>query len=208
MAAAATAAALPKGWAGSHGVDLTSVSGRKTLSAVNPESNAPDEGEDGGGEARLRRALEHFQSALAEQSLKMTDVRRAIVRAALTYRGHFEVQDLVRELRAHGVNEASMATVYRVLPLLLETGLVQPTLLSGERHRYEVAFEREHHDHLVCTSCGKVIEFQFEPIERLQDELATKYDFELTSHFHELLGHCGDCRRKGGTAASSRPAHR
>jgi Fur family transcriptional regulator, ferric uptake regulator len=208
MAAPATAAALPKGWAGSHGVDLTSVSGRKTLSAVNPESNAPDEGEDGGGEARLRRALEHFQAALAEQSLKMTDVRRAIVRAALTYRGHFEVQDLVRELRAHGVNEASMATVYRVLPLLLETGLVQPTLLSGERHRYEVAFEREHHDHLVCTSCGKVIEFQFEPIERLQDELATKYDFELTSHFHELLGHCGDCRRKGGTIGSARPAQR
>lgn len=166
---------------------------------------APETDDD--GEARLRRALEHFQQALAEQSLKMTDVRRAIVRAALTYRGHFEVQDLVRELRAHGVNEASMATVYRVLPLLLETGLVQPTLLSGERHRYEVAFEREHHDHLVCTSCGKVIEFRFEPIEQLQSELATRYDFELTSHFHELLGHCGDCRRAGGNGAGRAQAH-
>lgn len=170
---------------------------------MNTETTAPEDKEaDGDAEARLRRALEHFQQALAEQSLKMTDVRRAIVRAALTYRGHFEVQDLVRELRAHGVNEASMATVYRVLPLLLETGLVQPTLLSGERHRYEVAFEREHHDHLVCTSCGKVIEFRFEPIEKLQDELATRYDFELTSHFHELLGHCGDCRRNASATKS------
>ncbi|MET0344235.1 MAG: transcriptional repressor [Polyangiales bacterium] len=127
----------------------------------------------------------------------MTDVRRAIVRAALTYPGHFEVQDLVRVLRMHGVNEASMATVYRVLPLLLETGLLQPTLLSGERHRYEVAFEREHHDHLVCTACGKVVEFRFDAIEELQRELAKKYDFELTAHVHELLGRCGDCQRAG-----------
>lgn len=149
-----------------------------------------------GDEAKLRRALQHFQRALSEQSLKMTDVRRAIVRAALTYPGHFEVQDLVRELRAHGVHEASMATVYRVLPLLLETGLLQPTLLSGERHRYEVAFEREHHDHLVCTSCGKVVEFHFDPLEQLQRELAERYDFELTAHFHELLGRCGDCRAR------------
>ncbi len=156
-------------------------------------------------EARLRRALEHFQQALSEQSLKMTDVRRAIVRAALSYPGHFEVQDLVRELRAHGVHEASMATVYRVLPLLLATGLVQPALLSGERHRYEVAFEREHHDHLVCTSCGKVIEFRDEPIERLQRELAARYDFELSAHFHELLGRCGDCRRTPPADAQDPP---
>jgi len=155
-------------------------------------------------EARLRRALEHFQHALAEQSLKMTDVRRAIVRAALTYPGHFEVQDLVRVLRMHGVNEASMATVYRVLPLLLETGLLQPTLLSGERHRYEVAFEREHHDHLVCTTCGKVVEFHFDAIEELQSELAARYDFELTTHVHELLGRCGDCRRAAQGAKAPR----
>lgn len=166
---------------------------------MSPDRELPDNTESPEQAARLRRALEHFQHALSEQSLKMTDVRRAIVRAALTYEGHFEVQDLVRELRAHGVNEASMATVYRVLPLLLETGLLQPTLLSGERHRYEVAFEREHHDHLVCTACGKVIEFQFDPIERLQRELAERYDFELTAHFHELLGRCGDCRRAGKT---------
>ena len=168
------------------------------MTAERDEAPAPNNEE---AEARLRRALEHFQHALAEQSLKMTDVRRAIVRAALTYPGHFEVQDLVRVLRMHGVNEASMATVYRVLPLLLETGLLQPTLLSGERHRYEVAFEREHHDHLVCTTCGKVVEFHFDAIEKLQAELAARYDFELTTHVHELLGRCGDCRRAAQSTA-------
>jgi Fur family ferric uptake transcriptional regulator len=166
------------------------------------ERDPPDDTDD---DARLRRALEHFQQSLSGQSLKMTAVRRAIVRAALTYPGHFEVQDLVRELQAHGVHEASMATVYRVLPLLVETGLLQPTLLSGERHRYEVAFEREHHDHLVCTSCGKVIEFHFDPIEALQRELAARYDFELTAHFHELLGRCGDCRRAAQNKAVDTP---
>jgi Fur family transcriptional regulator, ferric uptake regulator len=156
---------------------------------------------DGGGrpdEASLQRALERFRAVLHRSSLRMTPVREAVLRAALTYAGHYDVDDLVRELHSRDVREASLATVYRMMPLLVEAGLVQPTLLSsGERHRYEATFEREHHDHLVCTGCNKVIEFHFEAFEMLQRDLAAKYDFELTAHVHELLGRCGDCRRLG-----------
>jgi len=155
-------------------------------------------------EASLQRALERFRAVLQRSSLRMTPVREAVLRAALTHVGHYNVDDLVRELHGRDVREASLATVYRMMPLLVEAGLVQPTLLSaGERHRYEATFEREHHDHLVCTGCGKVIEFHFEAFEMLQRDLAAKYDFELTAHVHELLGRCGDCRRIGVTQKES-----
>jgi Fur family ferric uptake transcriptional regulator len=146
-------------------------------------------------ETKLQRALEVFKRTLHERGLRLSTVREAIARVALGYDGHFEVNDLMRALRAADVKDAHLATVYRTLPLLVESGLIQPTLLSaGERHFYEPSFERAHHDHLICTHCGKVVEFEFEAFEVLQRDIAQRYGFELTAHFHELLGRCSDCR--------------
>lgn len=144
---------------------------------------------------KLERALSMFKETLHKRGLRYSTVREAIARAALAYDGHFEVNDLMRQLRDAKVKDAHLATVYRTLPLLVESGLIQPTLLSaGERHFYESAFERRHHDHLICTSCGKVVEFEFEAFEVLQRDVAERYGFRLTAHFHELLGQCADCR--------------
>jgi Fur family transcriptional regulator, ferric uptake regulator len=102
---------------------------------------------------------------------------------------------LVKELREGGVSDAHPATVYRVLPLLVDAGLLQLALVStATGARYERAFEREHHDHLICIRCGKVVEFQFEAIELLQSDVAERFGFQLTGHVHELLGTCKDCR--------------
>lgn len=118
-----------------------------------------------------------------------------MARAALRYEGHFTVDDLVKDFRDRGEGDIHPATVYRVLPLLVEAGLLQITLRSShDGARYERAFEREHHDHLICTTCGKVVEFQFEAIELLQLDVAKRFGFELKEHFHELLGTCKDCR--------------
>ena len=147
-------------------------------------------------ETKLQRALATFKTTLHERGLRLSTVREAIARVALSYDGHFEVNDLMRALRAANIQDAHLATVYRTLPLLVEAGLIQPTLLSsGERHFYEPAFERKHHDHLICTSCGRVVEFEFEAFEVLQRDIAERYGFELTAHFHELLGRCSQCRR-------------
>ncbi|MGC4067109.1 MAG: transcriptional repressor [Polyangiaceae bacterium] len=100
-------------------------------------------------EATLQRALERFKTALHEKKLRFSAVRESIARAALSFDGHFEVNDLLAELRQRKVKDAHLATVYRTLPLLMETGLIQTTLLSSpERHFYEPAFERPHHDQL------------------------------------------------------------
>lgn len=143
----------------------------------------------------MARALERFRTTLHERSLKYSKVREAIVRAALTYDGHWSVEDLLRTLQAKGVRDAHLATIYRAVPLMVEAGLVEPALVSkADGQRYESAFEREHHDHLVCTSCGKIVEYQSETLEALQREIAARYGFELDDHVHELRGRCRDCR--------------
>lgn len=141
----------------------------------------------------LPGALERFRKVLHGKSLRWTREREAIVKAVLAREGHFEIQELVSALRQQGV-DASRATVYRALPLLIEAGLIHPTVLSGERPRYEATFGHKHHDHLICSQCHKVVEFHFEAFEILQREVAAKHGFDLTDHFHELIGVCAKCK--------------
>ena len=149
------------------------------------------------GEAGVARALERLNTLVKERGLKSSSARDAVARVALRRRGHFSVDELITDLKIHGSSDVHAATVYRVLPLLVEAGLLQLTQVSSrEGARYERAFERQHHDHLICTSCGKVVEFEFEAIELLQQDVAERAGFQLTGHIHELLGICGDCRAR------------
>jgi Fur family ferric uptake transcriptional regulator len=149
-------------------------------------------------DAALLRALERLHDVVRQRGLKSSSVRDDVARVALRRDGHFSVDDLAKELRERGIPGAHTATIYRVLPLLVDAGLIQLTLMSTrDVAHYERAFEREHHDHLICTACGKVVEFQFEAIEVLQRDIAEKFGFRLSSHVHELLGVCKDCRAAG-----------
>jgi len=150
-----------------------------------------------GAEAVMNDAMQQFREILHERSLRVTNVREAIVRAALSRDDHFRVEGLVEDVSRDGL-EVSVATVYRAIPLLVDAGLIEPAEVSGEKRFYEASFGREHHDHLICQRCHTVVEFQFDAFAMLERELAVKYDFELTGHFHELIGVCGNCRRKKG----------
>lgn len=145
------------------------------------------------------RALDQLHAVVREKGLKGSGVRNAIARAALQYEGHFTAEELLATLRTEGTRDVHAATIYRVLPLLIEAGLIQESLLSaGQGHRYERAFEREHHDHIICTSCKKVVEFEFEAIEVLQRDISERLGFRLTGHVHELFGVCKSCERDAG----------
>ena len=133
---------------------------------------------------------------LHDRSLKMSKVRESIAAPPSATRTVI-VDDLHNVLHERGVRDAHMATVYRAVPLLVDAGLIQPALVSkADGQRYEAAFEREHHDHLVCTNCGRVVEYQSETLGALRREIAKRYDFELDEHVHELRGRCRDCRSK------------
>lgn len=138
--------------------------------------------------------MSRLRATVQRLGLKRSAVREAVAELALRRSGHFSIDDLVADARAVSLR-AHPATIYRVVPLLVEAGLLQPTLLSSTgATRYERAFERSHHDHLICTSCGVIVEFFSEPMEALQREIADRFHFSLEDHVLELRGVCEKCR--------------
>jgi Fur family ferric uptake transcriptional regulator len=143
----------------------------------------------------------------------MTREREALLRAALARRSHFTLDALVREVVRRDA-PASRATVYRALPILIEAGIILPVLVSGPRRLFELAYGRRHHDHLLCRWCGRVVEFESEPLETAQCKVCKRHGFTLTGHVLELIGECPACQRakarsrrgaERGKAAAPRP---
>jgi Fur family ferric uptake transcriptional regulator len=163
------------------------------------------EGTTGVADGRTIEALERFEKFLEGRDLRLTEARAAIVEAALARSGHYPIEELISDLKKRGIR-GSKATVYRTLPLLAEAGILQPAVLAGDAKSYETTFGKEHHDHLICSRCRKVIEFGFEAFEILQREVAGKYGFRLESHHHELLGVCPECLAKEGEQGEPPPA--
>jgi Fur family transcriptional regulator, ferric uptake regulator len=149
-------------------------------------------------------ALARFERHLASRGLRLTSARRAILAAVLERAGHFLIEDLVADLKRRGIR-GSKATVYRTLPLLTASGILQQAIITGDTSSYEAAVGREHHDHLVCLGCGKVVEFEFEAFEILQREIAARHSFRLEGHHHQLVGRCAECQRKEPAPAPALP---
>jgi Fur family ferric uptake transcriptional regulator len=93
----------------------------------------------------------------------------------------------------------SLATVYRTMKLLAESGLASARQFGDGQTRYEAAAGRGHHDHLICTGCGAIVEFANARIESLQSLVARRHGFEVENHKLELYGRCGRCRRAART---------
>ena len=138
----------------------------------------------------MERALTRLREYVKTEGLKASEVREAVARVALSQKGHFSVEELMSALPT-----LHSSTVYRVLPVLLEAGLLQLAPAQGDGQRYERAFEREHHDHLLCTRCGRIIEFHFETMDQLERDVAQRFNFALTNHVHHLDGLCAKCQR-------------
>jgi Fur family ferric uptake transcriptional regulator len=87
------------------------------------------------------------------------------------------------------------ATVYRFLRDLANKNFVTEVRMGGQASRYELT-TKEHHDHLTCTGCGKIVEFENKKIEKLQEQVAEYFGFVLTNHILELYGLCSSCQTK------------
>ena len=135
-----------------------------------------------------REALAHY---LEQHNLKHTRQRDLILDAFLEARDHVTSDQIYQRVRAEHPN-IGYTTVYRTMKLLCEAGLAEEHQFDDGVTRYEI--EHEHHDHLVCTRCGKIIEFECRSIEDAQIRLAAEHRFVLLRHRHELYGHCKDCR--------------
>ncbi len=128
---------------------------------------------------------------LEEHNLKRTRQREAILEVFLKITGHItsdELHQRVRDRHPH----IGYTTVYRTMKILCDAGLASERHFDDGLTRYEI--RHEHHDHLVCVRCGKIVEFECQMIESAQDRIASEYGFRLLRHRHELYGHCSRCR--------------
>lgn len=142
-------------------------------------------------------AHELEQKALAayleERNLKHTKQREAILEVFLEVEGHITGEELYQRVRDRHPN-IGYTTVYRTMKILCDAGLAIERHFDDGVTRYEV--EHEHHDHLVCVRCGKIVEFECSMIESAQEEIVERYGFRLLRHRHELYGHCPACRER------------
>lgn len=136
-----------------------------------------------------------FEGFLRSQKLKLTGERMAILSAVLTRDTHFDAETLHAGLRAKG-GDISRATVYRTLDLLVQCGLVRKNSLGSSHANYEAARDNEHHDHLICLNCNKIMEFYRPDLEVLQEEICAENSFKAMHHSLQIFGLCSECRDK------------
>ncbi len=139
----------------------------------------------------MKQASEILTKHLAEHGLKLTRQRRAILKAFLS-KDHVTAEDLYKEISRRNL-KVGLATVYRTLNLLCQCSLAQPRHFGDSRTLYDNVHNKEHHDHMICTGCGKIVEFENTAIERLQEKVAKESHFTIYSHKLEIYGLCGAC---------------
>ncbi len=136
-----------------------------------------------------------FTDFLAKKNLRDTSQRELILDEFLRREQHISAEELYDIVKQRD-RTIGQATVYRGLKLLCEAGLAREVDFGDGTMRYEHEFGHEHHDHLACTSCGKMIEVLDPAIETLQKALAEKYGFRLSNHEMYLYGTCSECQGK------------
>ncbi len=140
---------------------------------------------------KLPKEISVLKDHLAKHQLKLTRQREYILHAFL-HNEHITAEQMYRQL-AKKDPHIGLATIYRTLNLFCEAGLAQARHF-GSQTQYDNVAHKGHHDHLICTGCGKIVEFENEDIERLQEQVAAKNGFAIKTHKLELYGLCSHCR--------------
>lgn len=140
-------------------------------------------------------ARETLTRYLKQKNLRPTRERFVLLGEVLQMSGHFDADDLFAGLSAKGA-KVSRATVYNTLDLLVECGLISRYRFGENHSRYEKAFGRPRHDHLICLECGDIIEFVSEKLEKLQREVCEANAFRLQNSTLQIFGICSKCQAR------------
>ena len=141
--------------------------------------------------------VEKLRSFLKSEGLKWTPERISVLEEMSKSHEHLEAEELLARLRKKD-SKISRATVYRTLELLVKSGLIQRLSFEGNRGYYEYTYGVCHHDHMICVSCGKVIEFHDDIIEKHQSLISKEHRFEIIAHSHQIFGFCSNrCKNRG-----------
>lgn len=140
-----------------------------------------------------------FTEYLKRLGLRRTPQRYLILEVFLDTEAHVSSEALCKLVRGKD-QKIGTATIYRALKLFKECGLAQELESHDGQMLYEPGYNRNHHDHLICTQCSALIEFYSEEIEALQDEIVRRYNFQPHYHSHRIFGLCTYCQKANGAS--------
>ena len=134
----------------------------------------------------------HLKSSGKHRS---TPERFAVLDAVLQSQGHFNAESLYYRMISTGT-KISKATVYNTLDILQECGLVSKYRFGENKSRYEKAFGRPHHHHMICLECGDILEFVSDKLENIQETMCAEMSFTPQSSSLQIFGTCSRCTKK------------
>ncbi len=137
----------------------------------------------------------HFRKYLESKGLKFNWEHEAVCRAVFTIHAHFSRKQLAKNLE----NKIDENELRKILGLMIEAKLVRKIVLDENKVFYEHIYGHAHHDHMVCVSCGKVIEFYSPEIESEQESVAFQHKFKMLRHHMRIEGICEQCQKEGRT---------
>ena len=146
-----------------------------------------------GREGYVARIHEVFQKHLAEKGLRHTHQRQLIVDYLLHADDHLTMKDVYQALKSKGIGKV---TVFRTLKMLEECRLAERVTSPTGQAKFEIKYERPHHDHLICVECGRIREVQWPEVERIQEKTCRTLRFAPLWHRHEIFGRCDACQAK------------
>src|SRR5258708_5454912 len=148
-------------------------------------------------ESGSKCAKQRFMDFLAGQRLRLTAQRRAIIATAFGTRQHFTAEQLLSWSRQRD-SSVSRATVYRTLPLLTQSGLVREMDFGQNYKFYDPNYaEHPHHNHIICQDCERIVEFESDQLDDLENEISHRLAFSTNTHHLQITAHCKEFRKLG-----------
>ena len=139
-------------------------------------------------------AIAELKKIVKQKGLKYTEQREIVLNILLHAEDHLTAEEVYNLVKDHyPESNIGIATVYRALSFLEEVDLISSIAFGTDGKKYE-SNDKSHHDHLICTKCGKIIEFFDKEIEDRQDKIANDNGFEITGHSMQLYGLCSTCK--------------
>ena len=141
--------------------------------------------------------LEDLKNVLKNKGMKYTEQRAIILQILINLDAHLNAEEVHSIVKEEYPNQnIGIATIYRTLNFLEEVDLISSISLANVGKKYESHSKDQHHDHIICTSCGKIVEFFDDEIEKRQEDIALKNGFKITDHTMQIFGVCGECNKK------------